>query len=101
MAVKRKRATSNIKSNKEKIDTTQKKEIAFDIQKLPGVYTNAALVHHTVNEFVFDFLLDVAGQVNFVSRVITSPDHMKRLSVVINDQLKKYEERFGEIKIKE
>ena len=95
---KKSRSKSNVKKEKEMRD--RPREIAMPLEKLAGVYANSALIHHTKNEFVLDFILDVAGQANFVSRVITSPDHIKRLNNVISENLKHYEEKFGEIKIK-
>jgi hypothetical protein len=94
---------NNSKKTRSKIDIKKGKEkqIAAPLEKLPGVYTNSAVIHHTKNEFVLDFILDVAGQANFVSRVITSPYHMKRLNNVITNNLKHFEEKFGEIKIEE
>ena len=89
-----KNTDSNLKERKE---TQEQRGVAIPIEKLPGVYANVALIHHTRNEFVLDFILDIAGQANFVSRIITSPEHIKRLNNVLNQNIKKYEENFGEI----
>jgi hypothetical protein len=59
-----------------------------DVQK--GVYTNVALIHHTKNEFIMDFLLQFGGEAQLVSRVILSPSHMKALQEAINQNIEKY-----------
>jgi hypothetical protein len=92
------------KANKTKVTKVQDKEergITIPLEKLPGAYCNTAFVHHTKNEFALDFILDIAGQANFVSRVITSPDHIKRLNNALTENIKKYEDKFGKIKIED
>lgn len=65
---------------------------------LGGVYANNMMVGHTREEFVLDFIyaFPQGGVVN--SRVITSPGHIKRIIRALSENLKKYEQRFGEIK---
>lgn len=68
---------------------------------LKGIYSNTMRVTHTQEEFVLDFLnvLPPAGQL--VSRVITSPGHFKRMIQALQDNLQKYESRFGKIEAAE
>lgn len=62
-----------------------------------GVYANNMIVVHSREEFVMDFiyLFPRQGMVN--ARVITSPGHMKRIIRALQDNLKKYEQAYGEI----
>jgi hypothetical protein len=82
-----------------------KKETGIQIQldeiTAQGVYINLALINHTETEFILDFIYvqPQAPQGKVRSRVITSPIHMKRLLNALSDNIKKYEERFGEIKL--
>lgn len=64
-----------------------------DVQK--GRYSNVALIHHTENEFILDFLLQFAGEAQLVSRVILSPAHARALKKALEDNLKKYEATFS------
>lgn len=66
---------------------------------IPGAeYANMMQVNHTQEEFMMVFM-NVAGQSGrVVSKVLTSPGHMKRIVAALADNIKKYEERFGEIK---
>lgn len=62
-----------------------------DTQK--GVYSNVALIHHTEQEFIIDFLLKIGADAQMVSRVILSPSHMNALSSAINENLMKFNEK--------
>ena len=66
---------------------------------IPGAeYTNIMQVNHTQEEFtmIFANVAGVSGKV--VSKVITSPGHMKRIVDALAENIKKYEEQFGVIK---
>ena len=60
-----------------------------------GVYSNVALIHHTKNEFIIDFLLQYGGEAQMVSRVILSPQHMRALSKALDDNIRKFNAKFG------
>jgi hypothetical protein len=66
-----------------------------------GVYTNGMLVQHTGDEFVMDFTMVVGGQGTVVSRVITSPAHMKRIVAALQENLRRYETAHGAVKGRE
>ncbi|MFA6098716.1 MAG: DUF3467 domain-containing protein [Patescibacteria group bacterium] len=80
-------------------DQSQKINIKIDDDTLKGVYANAMGISHSKEEFVLDFMniypWQRAGVVT--SRVITSPGHMKRIYKALEDNLKKYEQKFGKI----
>lgn len=75
----------------------QQIQIKANDEDLKGKYSNTMQVMHTKEEFVLDFLniFPPTGTLN--SRVIVSPSHFKRMAVAINENLKKYEEKFGKI----
>ncbi|HYC80033.1 MAG TPA: DUF3467 domain-containing protein [Candidatus Binatia bacterium] len=66
---------------------------------LKGVYTNNMQVSHTKEEFILDFLnmSFFPNTASLVAKVITSPEHFKRIVATLTDNLKKYEDRFGSI----
>jgi len=66
---------------------------------LQGKYTNMMQVSHTKEEFVMDFILVHPPIGQLISRVITSPGHMKRIVSALKENLKKYEDIHGEIEI--
>jgi hypothetical protein len=70
-------------------------QIPPDVQR--GVYANQLLVVHNQEEFILDFILATppAGVVN--SRVLVSPAHAKRIVAVLQENIARYEEIFGQI----
>jgi hypothetical protein len=76
------------------------KEFKLELDKdtARGRYANMAVIAHTKDEFIIDFALAYPGQAPMVSsRIITSPHHAKALLKSLEDNLRRYEERFGEI----
>lgn len=63
-----------------------------------GVYSNVAVISHSENEFILDFILahPPKGKVN--ARVITSPAHAKRLLKALQNNVDMFEKKFGLIK---
>lgn len=75
----------------------QQVNIKANDEIIKGVYANNMMVAHSKEEFVMDFINLFPPQGLLVSRVITSPGHMKRILAALADNLKKYEEKFGKI----
>ncbi|MFX1476365.1 MAG: DUF3467 domain-containing protein [Promethearchaeota archaeon] len=76
-----------------------KKEIKvnFPHQLQGGAYANNMLVIHTKEEFVMDFLMVAPPTGAVTARVIISPGHMKRIIAALQENVKKYEQKFGSI----
>jgi len=66
-----------------------------------GVYTNAMQVRHNKEEFVLDFLVLQPPQGSLNARIFTAPGHFKRIVMAMQENLKKYENTFGEIEVAE
>jgi hypothetical protein len=62
-----------------------------------GAYTNTMAVFHTREEFVLDFLNVFPPAGIATARIITSPGHIKRIIRALDENLKRYEERFGAV----
>lgn len=75
----------------------QQINVKFDDQVIKGQYSNNLIIQHTQEEFVLDFLNIVQPQGSLVSRIITSPSHMKRIAKAIEENIKNYEKKFGKI----
>jgi hypothetical protein len=78
--------------------------IQTDAQTVVGVYSNLMMISHRKEEFILDFLFvqpqrTPQGQAvaNLRSRVITSPEHMKRILKAMQENIRRYEETFGVI----
>jgi hypothetical protein len=76
---------------------TQQIKIKARDEELKGNYSNIMQVIHTKEEFVLDFFSAFAPEGILVSRIIMSPGHLKRLVEVLRQNVKNYEEKFGQI----
>lgn len=85
--------------------TEEKKEIKIQIQLdehlAQGTYINMAAVNHTQTEFIMDFIFlqPQAPRGRVQARIISSPIHTKRLLLALEENIRKYEGQFGEIKL--
>ncbi len=68
-------------------------------ETLRGSYANQISVMHTKDDFVLDFLSIYPPEGIINARVITNPCAYKRMVMAMLDNLKKFEEKFGEIQI--
>jgi len=79
------------------------KEIQIELNETvaEGVYANLVIVSHSDAEFIFDFARFLPGKpkAKVHSRVIMNPKNAKLFLNALNDNIKKYESRFGDIKI--
>lgn len=66
-----------------------------------GIYANLAIISHSSSEFVLDFvrIMPQAPKAQVKSRIILTPEHAKRLMLALQDNMSKYEKRFGEIRL--
>ena len=61
-------------------------------------YSNAMQVNHNQDEMHLMFL-NIAGLSGKVSgKIVTTPGNFKKMISAMQDNLKKYEEKFGEVK---
>ncbi|MBR4999571.1 MAG: DUF3467 domain-containing protein [Rikenellaceae bacterium] len=66
-----------------------------------GNYANLTVITHSTSEFILDFVRVMPGleKAPVKSRIILTPEHAKRLLMSLNENISKYEQIFGEIKI--
>lgn len=79
------------------------KQLQFNIDPdvAKGVYANLALIVHSASEFIVDFAAMMPGmqKANVGARVILAPEHAKRLMLALQDNIFKFEQQFGTIKM--
>ena len=82
---------------------TMQMQIEIDPVTANGMFVNMAMVNHTETEFTLDlvYVQPQAPKATVRARVITTPKHMKRLLAAIQDNLAKYEARFGVVDVGE
>jgi hypothetical protein len=80
---------------------SQQINIELGEKEAEGIYSNLAIITHSPAEFVIDFTRILPGvpKARVQARLIMTPQHTKLLMSAIRDNLQKYEEKFGEIKI--
>ena len=78
-------------------------QIQIDDDVANGTYVNMALVNHTETEFTLDliYVQPQPAKARVRSRIITSPKHMKRLLLAMQDNVAKYEGKYGTIELTE
>lgn len=76
-----------------------KLEIQIDETTAQGLYANLAVINHNDAEFTLDFIFvqPQAPRGKVCSRIITSPRHVKRLILALEENLRKYEQAHGPV----
>ncbi|MBI4396094.1 MAG: DUF3467 domain-containing protein [Elusimicrobia bacterium] len=86
----------------EKTATPLPQELSIEIDDgtANGIYSNLAIVTHSETEFVMDFIFHAPQppKAKVRARIVTSPVHMRRLLAALQDNVARYEARFGPIK---
>ncbi|MBE2281247.1 MAG: DUF3467 domain-containing protein [Ignavibacteriaceae bacterium] len=79
----------------------QQLNIEIDEKEAEGTYSNLAFIIHSPAEFIIDFTCVVPGmqKAKVRSRIITTPQHAKVFLRALQDNINKYEQRYGEIKV--
>ena len=81
----------------------QQQQIKMELKEpeSEGIYSNLAMIVHSPSEVIIDFARITPGvpKARVYSRIIMTPQNAKNLLKSLDDNLKKYEDRFGEIKV--
>jgi len=76
-------------------------QIELPEARAEGNYSNFTIISHSGAEFVLDFARIMPGAPKAVvqSRIIMTPTHAKTLLYTLQDNISKFESKFGEIKL--
>jgi len=81
----------------------KKKQIQVELDEKVGTgeYCNLAIVTHSPAEFILDFTQVMPGmpKARVRARIIMAPLHAKSFAMALNENIKKYEARFGDIQV--
>ena len=85
----------------EEQNTDNQLNIELSEEIAEGIYSNLAIITHSNTEFVLDFIRVMPGvpKARVKSRIILTPEHAKRLLSALEDNLEKFEDQNGRIKI--
>lgn len=83
-------------------DQKNKKQINIELSDeiAEGIYSNLAIIAHSHAEFIIDFvkLMPGAPKAKVKSRIILTPEHAKRLTKALQENIRKFENLHGTIK---
>jgi hypothetical protein len=84
--------------NPENLNQEMNIELPADIAE--GVYSNLAIITHSPNEFIIDFVSIMPGipKARVRSRIILTPQNAKRLLKALENNIKTFEKTHGAIK---
>ncbi|HDP68663.1 MAG TPA: DUF3467 domain-containing protein [Candidatus Marinimicrobia bacterium] len=82
-------------------ETGKQLKIELPENRAEGNYSNFTVISHSGAEFVIDFARIMPGTPKAVvqSRIIMTPIHAKTLLYTLQDNIKKFEDKFGAIKL--
>ena len=74
--------------------------LELDENLAQGTYSNLALINHSISEFVIDFVNIMPGvpKAKVKTRIILTPQHAKRFSQALNENISRFEKSNGSIK---
>jgi allophanate hydrolase subunit 1 len=82
-------------------DKTPQNQINIELSEetADGIYSNLAIIQHSNQEFVVDFIKVMPGvpKAKVKARVVLTPQHTKRFMRALADNLRKFESMYGEI----
>lgn len=99
---KKLRKPKEMSDDSKKVEKDPNNQINIELSEeiAEGVYANLAMIAHSSSEFVIDFIRLMPGvpKAKVKSRIVVTPEHAKRLLNALQDNIRKYEATFGEVK---
>ncbi len=85
----------------EKTDKDNSLQVELSDEVAQGIYANFSTIAHSSSEFVIDYLrlMPRASKAKVQSRIIMAPEQAKRFMLALQDNIKKYEMKFGPIQL--
>jgi len=84
-----------------RMDKRQQIKVELKEPEAEGIYSNWVMITYSPSEFVIDFgrILPGLPKTKIYSRIVMTPQHVKRLLATLEKNVKVYEGKFGEIKL--
>jgi hypothetical protein len=76
---------------------TKEIRVNFPKELAGGAYSNNMVISHTKEEFIMDFLMVAPPSGTVTARIIVSPGHIKRIIKALQENISRYEQKFGSI----
>ncbi|MEK9565789.1 MAG: DUF3467 domain-containing protein [Flavobacteriaceae bacterium] len=86
-----------------KVPNEKQLNIALDESVADGVYSNLAIINHSMSEFIVDFITVMPGapKARVKSRIILTPEHAKRFHKALGENIQRFENVNGTIETNE
>ncbi|MCS7176513.1 MAG: DUF3467 domain-containing protein [Candidatus Kapabacteria bacterium] len=70
-------------------------------QEAQGIYSNLVIISHSIAEFVLDFTRVLPGlpRARVHARILMTPQHAKLFWMALGENIRKYEQQYGEIRV--
>lgn len=87
--------------NNENQPIQQQINVEIGEKEAEGIYSNLAIISHSQAEFVIDFTRVMPGspKAKVHARIIMTPQHAKLLSRALEENIFRFEQKNGEIKL--
>ena len=78
---------------------SQRINVELGEKESEGIYANLALITHSPSEFIIDFARILPGvpKAKVHARIVMTPHHAKLLSRALEENIGKFEDKFGKI----
>lgn len=85
----------------EEMKPQQQINVEIGEKEAEGIFSNFVLIAHSSSEFIIDFarLLPGLPKAKVFARILMTPQHAMLLKNALEDNLKKFEDRFGKIRL--
>jgi hypothetical protein len=89
--------------NKNNQDLNGQINVELSAEIAEGLYSNLAVISHSNSEFILDFIRLMPGlpSAKVKSRIIMTPQHIKRLHLALQENIDRFESSFGEISLQD
>ena len=79
----------------------QRINIELGEKEAEGIYSNLAMISHTQSEVIIDFARVLPGvpKGKVYARIVMTPQHARMLENALSENLAKFEDRYGKIKV--
>jgi len=98
-----KKISKNIKIKEHIVEKPKKQKINVKIDEKvgEGIYANFFMIVNNPSEFIIDCgrMLPGLPTARIYSRILTTPQHAKQLLKTLEQNIEKFEDQFGEIKL--
>lgn len=88
---------------KNNMDEQKQNQLEIDLSHdvAQGTYANLAIIAHSTSEFIIDFVRLMPGvpKPEVKSRIILTPENTKRLMLALQDNIRKFEQDNGVIRL--